>query len=129
MNRRAAFSIATDEYEVDIPRQIGCDFRRRLVPVAHGAPGYLGMRAASRGRDYVAFVPRHVDPPGRADRVHAVLGAHGEVGRQAEVFQHPGEKGNSHFPDGGDSEPRSAVVAIQREDGGVVGEPLSLPLS
>ena len=44
-------------------------------------------------------------------------------------IQHPGEKSNSHFPNGGDSVPRSAVVAIQREDGGVVGEPLSPPRS
>ena len=36
-------------------------------------------------------------------------------------IQHPGEKGNSHFPDGGDSVPRSAIVAIAREDGGPIG--------
>ena len=36
-------------------------------------------------------------------------------------IQHPGEKGNSHFPDGGDSVPRSAVIAIAREDGGLIG--------
>ncbi len=36
-------------------------------------------------------------------------------------IQHPGEKGNSHFPDGGNSVPRSAVVAIEREDGGLIG--------
>ena len=36
-------------------------------------------------------------------------------------IQHPGEKGNSHFPDGGDSVPRSAVIAIAREDGGPIG--------
>ena len=34
--------------------------------------------------------------------------------------QHPGERGGSHWPDGGDSVPRSAVLAIQREDGGKV---------
>ena len=34
--------------------------------------------------------------------------------------QHPGEDGNSHWPEGGDSVPRSAVLAIQREDGGKV---------
>ena len=27
-------------------------------------------------------------------------------------IQHPGERGNSHFPDGGDTAPRSAIVAI-----------------
>ena len=38
-------------------------------------------------------------------------------------IQHPGEKGpgNSHFPDGGDSTPRSAVIAVTRDDGGVMG--------
>ena len=35
--------------------------------------------------------------------------------------QHPGEKGNSHFPDGGGSLPRSAVIAVQRDDGGLCG--------
>ncbi|MDD9909044.1 MAG: PhoX family phosphatase [Ahrensia sp.] len=36
-------------------------------------------------------------------------------------IQHPGERGNSHWPGGGDSVPRSAVIAITREDGGVIG--------
>lgn len=36
-------------------------------------------------------------------------------------IQHPGEKGNSHWPEGGDAVPRSAVIAIQREDGGLMG--------
>lgn len=36
-------------------------------------------------------------------------------------IQHPGERGEGHWPDGGDSVPRSAVVAIQRDDGGLVG--------
>ena len=36
-------------------------------------------------------------------------------------IQHPGEKGNSHFPEGGEATPRSAVVAITRNDGGVIG--------
>jgi len=36
-------------------------------------------------------------------------------------LQHPGEKGNSHFPGGGSSLPRSVVIAIQRDDGGMVG--------
>ncbi len=35
--------------------------------------------------------------------------------------QHPGERGNSHFPGGVDSVPRSAIVAISREDGGLMG--------
>ncbi len=36
--------------------------------------------------------------------------------------QHPGEKGKpSHFPAGGESKPRSTIVAITREDGGVIG--------
>ena len=36
-------------------------------------------------------------------------------------IQHPGEKGDSHWPEGGDSVPRSAVIAVTREDGGIVG--------
>ncbi len=36
-------------------------------------------------------------------------------------IQHPGEKGNSHWPGGGDSVPRSAVIAISRDDGAVIG--------
>ncbi|MCV2403874.1 PhoX family phosphatase [Marinomonas sp. C2222] len=35
--------------------------------------------------------------------------------------QHPGEKGNSHWPEGGQSVPRSSVIAISREDGAVIG--------
>ena len=36
-------------------------------------------------------------------------------------IQHPGERGNGNWPEGGDSVPRSAVIAIRREDGQVVG--------
>ena len=36
-------------------------------------------------------------------------------------IQHPGEKGHSHWPAGGDSVPRSSVIAIVREDGGPMG--------
>lgn len=36
-------------------------------------------------------------------------------------IQHPGEKGDSHWPDGGSSIPKSAVIAIEREDGGIIG--------
>ena len=36
-------------------------------------------------------------------------------------IQHPGEKGDSHFPEGGDAAPRSSVVAITRDDGGPIG--------
>ena len=35
--------------------------------------------------------------------------------------QHPGERGEGHWPEGGDAVPRSAVVAIRRDDGGRVG--------
>ncbi len=35
--------------------------------------------------------------------------------------QHPGEKGGSHWPEGGDKVARSAVIAVRRDDGGVVG--------
>ena len=36
-------------------------------------------------------------------------------------IQHPGNKGEGNWPDGGDSVPRSAVVVITRDDGGVLG--------
>lgn len=36
-------------------------------------------------------------------------------------IQHPGEKGDSHFPDGGGRTPKSCVIAINREDGGLIG--------
>lgn len=36
-------------------------------------------------------------------------------------IQHPGERGNSHWPEGGDAVPRSAVIAVMRDDGGLVG--------
>ena len=36
-------------------------------------------------------------------------------------IQHPGDKGNSHFPGGGASVPRSTVIAIMRDDGGEIG--------
>lgn len=36
-------------------------------------------------------------------------------------IQHPGEDGNSHFPGGGSSVPRSGVIAVSREDGGMIG--------
>jgi hypothetical protein len=35
-------------------------------------------------------------------------------------IQHPGERGNSHFPGGGDTVPRSSIVAITKDDGGPV---------
>ncbi|MFT2110144.1 PhoX family protein [Marinomonas sp. 2405UD68-3] len=35
--------------------------------------------------------------------------------------QHPGERGNSNWPEGGDSTPRSSVIAISRNDGSVIG--------
>ncbi len=36
-------------------------------------------------------------------------------------IQHPGERGDSHFPDGGTSLPRSGVFAVRRTDGGLIG--------
>ena len=36
-------------------------------------------------------------------------------------IQHPGERGEGHWPEGGDAVPRSAIVAVTREDGGLVG--------
>ena len=35
--------------------------------------------------------------------------------------QHPGERGESNWPDGGDKTPRSAIVAVRRNDGAVIG--------
>ena len=35
--------------------------------------------------------------------------------------QHPGERGDSHFPGGGNSVPRSCFIAVQRDDGGQIG--------
>jgi secreted PhoX family phosphatase len=38
-------------------------------------------------------------------------------------IQHPGNKYQpSHFPAGGNSKPRSSIIAITRENGGVVGD-------
>ena len=36
-------------------------------------------------------------------------------------IQHPGEAGDSHWPDGGSSIPRSATIIITKDDGGVIG--------
>jgi secreted PhoX family phosphatase len=36
-------------------------------------------------------------------------------------IQHPGEKGGSHFPEGGDSVPRSSIVAITKDNGDYIG--------
>ncbi|MFT6580388.1 MAG: secreted PhoX family phosphatase [Alphaproteobacteria bacterium] len=37
-------------------------------------------------------------------------------------IQHPGgKKGESNFPDGGKSTPRSSVIAVSRDDGGMIG--------
>ncbi len=36
-------------------------------------------------------------------------------------IQHPGERGGSHFPDGGDSVPRSCVIAVTKSDGTPIG--------
>ena len=36
-------------------------------------------------------------------------------------IQHPGEDGNSHWPEGGNAVPRSAIVTVTREDGGIIG--------
>ncbi len=36
-------------------------------------------------------------------------------------IQHPGEQGNSHFPRGGSSVPRSGVFAVRRSDGDRIG--------
>jgi len=35
-------------------------------------------------------------------------------------IQHPGERGNGRFPGGGDTVPRSSIVAITKDDGGPV---------
>ena len=36
-------------------------------------------------------------------------------------IQHPGERGHSNFPEGGESVPRSSIVAIKRDDGQAMG--------
>ena len=36
-------------------------------------------------------------------------------------IQHPGENGNSHFPGGPGTVPRSSIIAVTREDGGIIG--------
>ena len=36
-------------------------------------------------------------------------------------IQHPGEDGNSHWPEGGTAMPRSATLVITKNDGGVIG--------
>jgi secreted PhoX family phosphatase len=36
-------------------------------------------------------------------------------------IQHPGERGGSHWPEGGDAVPRSTIIAVKREDGGIIG--------
>ena len=36
-------------------------------------------------------------------------------------IQHPGEKGNSIWPDGPETAPRSAIVAIRKNDGSRIG--------
>jgi hypothetical protein len=36
-------------------------------------------------------------------------------------IQHPGEGGNSHWPEGGTARPRSATIVITKNDGGVIG--------
>ncbi len=36
-------------------------------------------------------------------------------------IQHPGEDGDSHWPDGGTALPRSATIVITKDDGGIIG--------
>lgn len=36
-------------------------------------------------------------------------------------IQHPGAQGDGHFPGGGGSVPRSSIVAVRRDDGGLLG--------
>ncbi len=36
-------------------------------------------------------------------------------------IQHPGERGNSHFPGGGNTTPRSSIIAISKDDGSMIG--------
>ncbi len=36
-------------------------------------------------------------------------------------LQHPGNKGGGHFPGGGDTAPRSTVIAVTRDDDGEIG--------
>ena len=36
-------------------------------------------------------------------------------------LQHPGERGNGHFPGGGNSVPRSTIIAVRKDDGAIIG--------
>lgn len=36
-------------------------------------------------------------------------------------IQHPGSRGEGNFPDGGTSVPRASVIAVRRDDGGIIG--------
>lgn len=36
-------------------------------------------------------------------------------------IQHPGELGDSHWPEGGNALPRSATIVITKDDGGIIG--------
>lgn len=36
-------------------------------------------------------------------------------------IQHPGERGEGHWPEGGEAVPRSAVIAVKRDDGAIIG--------
>lgn len=36
-------------------------------------------------------------------------------------IQHPGERGGSNFPGGGTTVPRSSIIAVRRDDGGLIG--------
>jgi len=36
-------------------------------------------------------------------------------------IQHPGERGDSQFPGGAGTIPRSAIIAVTKKDGGMIG--------
>ena len=64
-------------------------------------------------RRITADTPMEITGPARrcADRKTLFIG-----------IQHPGEKGGSHFPGGGGTEPRSSIVAITKDGGGFISQ-------
>ena len=77
-------------------------------PDARGRPGD-GRNPPLHGGTQAMRGDGHRVEPGRADHVRGNPASRASGG------------GDSHFPGGGDTAPRSAVVAITRDDGGVIG--------
>ena len=89
-------------------------FRIEVGERRFGRINWLGLQTLA-GREIKRFLvgPKECEITGFAfspDRRTAFIGV-----------QHPGERGDSHWPDGGDTVPRSAVIAIARDDNAVIG--------